>query len=117
MIVTARRRVRLFHRDSFNQRAVGELSRTQSLSNLGAYGVPSWVPVAWCWCLTAGMVPLSERPAPLDETVPKAVIFRQQMEQREKVKPASSQLVVSLKMSHVSSLGRGAASSLVPSIF
>lgn len=36
--------------------------------------------------LATGMLPLSERPLPSDVAVPKAVIFRQQMEQREKVR-------------------------------
>lgn len=35
--------------------------------------------------LPTGMLPLSERPLPSDVAVPKAVIFRQQMEQRQQV--------------------------------
>lgn len=35
--------------------------------------------------MMADMKPLSERPAPVEVSVPKAVVFRQEMEQRQKV--------------------------------
>lgn len=57
------------------------------LGEVGASEVFSLLYFAITFCaLGTGMLPLSERPLPSDVAVPKAVIFRQQMEQREKVR-------------------------------